>query len=109
VLPGGPEKETDTMNKKHNTRAISFGHQGHLSDFRLPEKSPLPQSLATLGTLLFQSLQIRSLDELERWGTVVQSFIEVAESQNDPVLPSLLGLKDSVYRKWVHPIWKDSL
>ena len=71
------------------------------------EPTVTQHSLAIVGSLFSQSLQIRDLDNLEQWGLIIQDFIRIAESQQDPLLPSLLKLKESVYRSWIHPRWSD--
>jgi len=76
-----------------------------------PEDSfprPSPQSLGTLGAFFVQSLEITNPDECLKWGTILQCLIEIAESQQDPILPSLLQLKEMTYKKWFKPTWKDA-
>jgi len=63
------------------------------------------QSLAILGGLLHQSFGITSSGDCRQWGKIVQLFIEVFESQKNPILPSLLTLKESTYRRWIHLVW----
>jgi len=62
-------------------------------------------SLTTLGTLFAQSLQIAGLSDLELWGADVQAHIEAAERNGDPVLESLVRLKEMTYQKWVKLNW----
>ncbi len=63
--------------------------------------------LAILGGLFVWASEITQPDELRKWGAVLQAFIEVAESHQDPTLLNLVRLKEMVYREWIHPAWTD--
>lgn len=69
------------------------------------EKSAQHHGLAMWGVLFTQSLEISGLDDLKRWGAVTQAFIEFVESTRDPILESLVRLKEMTYKRWVKPTW----
>ena len=81
-----------------------MGHQAGKETMK--QRNPNIILPTTLGALFTHSLRITNPDDCKRWGLIVQSFISTADSQQSSILPSLLKLKESVYREWIHPTWK---